>query len=349
MNERQIRLNQRDLGLLQDVYRSRVLSLDQLSCRHFEGRYKAASERLRKLSNGRFIERLTYLDQLDTGEARRAFSLTKKGLGSLYRRDLISQEQRKRRFRLKPAPNQVLHHVTLNDLEEQWGVEFEREHTASLSPGNSKVKADAYIKNPTSGEKPVYVELDLGQYSAKRVRDKVCSLAPEASELIFVTPTESRAEWLEKQANDASPYYSERCKNRREMKNFQAVYYRDSKGIEPVERYIERLPVKHRRTVRNQIDRLNLCSDEMPHLPFPGSSQIEGELRELRCHFGSTHYRIFYRRSKRLFVLLRIFEKKTKQVPSDEIAIATDRWHDFKDRMEAKPRKPPRAAGADAP
>ena len=212
MSERQIRLNQRDLGLLHDVYRSRVLSLNQLSRRHFEGRYKAASERLRKLANGRFIERLTYLDQLDSGEARRAFSLTKKGLGSLYRRDLISEEQRKRRFRLKPAPNQVLHHVTLNDVEEQWGVEFEREHTASLSPGSSNVKADACIKNPTHGEKPVYVELDLGHYSARRVKDKVCSLAPESSELIFVTLEKSRAGWLRRQAEEASTYYAQRCR-----------------------------------------------------------------------------------------------------------------------------------------
>ncbi len=29
-----------------------------------------------------------------------------------------------------------------------------------------------------------------------------------------------------------------------------------------------------------------------PPLPFPWSSQLEGELRELRCHYGSELYRV---------------------------------------------------------
>jgi hypothetical protein len=35
----------------------------------------------------------------------------------------------------------------------------------------------------------------------------------------------------------------------------------------------------------NQLDRLNLQTDAIPHLPFPHSSQIEGELRELAAHW----------------------------------------------------------------
>lgn len=35
------------------------------------------------------------------------------------------------------------------------------------------------------------------------------------------------------------------------------------------------------------------------------SSQVEGELRELRCHYGNTLYRILYWRSDNPFVLLR--------------------------------------------
>jgi putative component of toxin-antitoxin plasmid stabilization module len=54
----------------------------------------------------------------------------------------------------------------------------------------------------------------------------------------------------------------------------------------------------------NQIDRLNMLNTSNPHLPFPHSSQIRGELRELRCHFGSELYRILYRRSRNLIVLL---------------------------------------------
>jgi phage-related protein len=87
----------------------------------------------------------------------------------------------------------------------------------------------------------------------------------------------------------------------------------------------------------------------VPHLSFPHSSQVEGELRELRCHMGAQHYRVLYRRSKRLIVLLHVFPKRTDKLPKAEIEIAKGRWDDFKARMEARPRKPPRAAGRDAP
>lgn len=98
-----------------------------------------------------------------------------------------------------------------------------------------------------------------------------------------------------------------------------------------------------------QIGRLNGLSDAMPHLTFPHSSQVDGELRELRCHMGSEHYRVLYRRSERLIVLLHAFRKTTGKLPPTEIKIAQNRWADFKARMDARPRKPPRAAGHDAP
>lgn len=108
--------------------------------------------------------------------------------------------------------------------------------------------------------------------------------------------------------------------------NLQAVYYRAPDGSEPVRDYLAALDDRRRAVLRKQIDRLNLLSDSMPHLPFPHSSQVEGELRELR----------------RLVVLLHIFGKKTKKVPEAEKVIAERRWTDFKQRMEASPRRPPR-------
>ena len=130
---------------------------------------------------------------------------------------------------------------------------------------------------------------------------------------------------------------------------YQAVYYRAADGSQPVSEFIARLSTRRQVALRNQIDRLNLLNAAQPHLPHPWSSQIDGELRELRCHFGSDHYRILYRRSENLFVLLHIFSKRTRAMPAQEKAIAKERWSDFKRRMEAEPRKPPRAAGQDAP
>ena len=129
----------------------------------------------------------------------------------------------------------------------------------------------------------------------------------------------------------------------------QAVYYRDASGSQPVDDFIERLPPKVQAALDLQIDRLNGMRPTDPPLPFPHSSQVEGELRELRCHYGNRLFRVLYRRSDQLFVLLHVLEKRSRAVPEGEIAIAQERWEDFKQRMNAKPRKRPRAAGHDAP
>jgi phage-related protein len=92
-----------------------------------------------------------------------------------------------------------------------------------------------------------------------------------------------------------------------------------------------------------------MLSPAMPHLPFPHSSQVKGELRELRCHFGRELCRVLYRRSGNLIVLLHIFRKDSAGIPEGEIRVPQERWEDFKARMNAKKRRPPRAAGRDAP
>lgn len=130
----------------------------------------------------------------------------------------------------------------------------------------------------------------------------------------------------------------------------QAVFYRASDGSEPVDDFIESLsdPAKQA-AIDNQIDRLNLLTPSNPHLPFPHSSQVRGELRELRCHYGPELYRILYRRSRNLIVLLHMFRKDTGKIPEREIQVAEERWEDFRARMDAEKRRPPRAAGRDAP
>lgn len=130
----------------------------------------------------------------------------------------------------------------------------------------------------------------------------------------------------------------------------QAVYYRAVDGSEPVDAFIEALADPNRQAVLDaQIERLNLLRPNDPPLPFPWSSQLEGELRELRCHYGSELYRVTYRRSRNLFVLLHMFRKDSGKVPAGELEVARQRWDDFKARMDAQRRRPPRAVGHDAP
>jgi phage-related protein len=131
--------------------------------------------------------------------------------------------------------------------------------------------------------------------------------------------------------------------------HFQAVYYRDPEGFEPVRDFVDALPEETQAALENQIARLNLLSDEIPHLPFPHTSQVDGKLRELRCHYGRRLYRVLYRRSERLVILLHVFPKRSAKVPAADIQLAQQRWADFKARMDAARRVPPRAAGRDAP
>lgn len=129
----------------------------------------------------------------------------------------------------------------------------------------------------------------------------------------------------------------------------QAVYYRDRDGREPVNDFIDALPPERQEEIDYTISLLNRLAPNDPPLPFPHSSQVEGQLRELRCHYGRDLYRILYRRSRNLFVLLHIIEKRARTIPQADIEISKRRWDDFEQRMSAQPRRRPRAAGRDAP
>ncbi len=68
------------------------------------------------------------------------------------------------------------------------------------------------------------------------------------------------------------------------MATMQAVYYRAPDGSEPVDQLIQGLPAKTQATLDLAVDRLNGLQPGEPPLPFPWTSQVDGELRELRCH-----------------------------------------------------------------
>jgi phage-related protein len=130
----------------------------------------------------------------------------------------------------------------------------------------------------------------------------------------------------------------------------QAVYYRDSHGAEPVEEFIQALPPKRAAKIDGFVEEhLNGSPAAGPPPGFPITSQIEGELRELRIRFANTRYRILYQRSANLVVLLHALEKDTGAVPRSDIDLAVQRMADFERRMNATLRRPPRAAGKDAP
>lgn len=131
------------------------------------------------------------------------------------------------------------------------------------------------------------------------------------------------------------------------------MYYRDRAGREPVNAFLDALLTTNPRATAKIDDYVaEYLNDRDPSAPppeHPISSQVEGDLRELRVRFAKTRYRILYRRSGQLVILLHIFEKNTDKLPARERALAVNRFDDFKARMDAQPRRPPRAAGRDAP
>lgn len=130
----------------------------------------------------------------------------------------------------------------------------------------------------------------------------------------------------------------------------QAVYYRDPKGSQPVKEFVRALkPAARQVAINFRISLLNGLPPDAPPPEYPVTSQVEGELRELRCKFGRAQYRILYRRSDNLCVLLHILEKNTQAIPEADKRIARQRWDDLRRRMEEVPRKPPRPIGSDAP
>ena len=94
---------------------------------------------------------------------------------------------------------------------------------------------------------------------------------------------------------------------------------------------------------------LNGRPPQAPPPEFPLSSQIDGELRELRVRFGNTRYRVLYQRSGNLVVLLHAIEENTGALSKSGTDLAKRRMADFKSRMDTATRVPPRAVGKDAP
>lgn len=133
----------------------------------------------------------------------------------------------------------------------------------------------------------------------------------------------------------------------------QSVYYRDSQGGEPVNRWLESLlatkPAAVAKIDEFVEEHLNGRRADGPPPEFPITSQIDGGLRELRVRFANTRYRVLYQRSGNLVVLLHALEKKTGAIEAADRHIAQRRFADFKTRMDASPRERPRAAGHDAP
>lgn len=128
--------------------------------------------------------------------------------------------------------------------------------------------------------------------------------------------------------------------------SWPVTYYRLHDRREPVIEFIDSLPVRDQAAIDAYIDRL---AEFGPLLGFPSTSQVDGELRELRPDMGNTHYRLLYRRTGNVFVILHAFVKPGSRIAQGEIDLAQRRWADLVARLSEDPRTGPRPIGSEAP
>jgi phage-related protein len=133
------------------------------------------------------------------------------------------------------------------------------------------------------------------------------------------------------------------------MPGTQAVYYRDTRGVEPARDYRATLADAARAAFDFHVELLNQKAEDAPPPGFPTTSQVRGQLRELRCRSGGVQHRVLYQRSHNLVVLLHAFPKNTGRLPDADIELAARRFEDFRTRMDTPSRRSVRPAGADAP
>ncbi|MCL2048404.1 MAG: type II toxin-antitoxin system RelE/ParE family toxin [Defluviitaleaceae bacterium] len=118
---------------------------------------------------------------------------------------------------------------------------------------------------------------------------------------------------------------------------FELIFYRDSKGVSPIEEYIIKLS-KNAQAIKNERVKLkkiaqyfNILEEHGAKIGEPYVKHIDGDIWELR----PINDRIFFFHwQKGKVVLLHHFIKKTNKTPAKEIEQAKRNQRDFLSRSE---------------
>jgi hypothetical protein len=109
-------------------------------------------------------------------------------------------------------------------------------------------------------------------------------------------------------------------------------FYEEDDHAVPVEEFLSNLSPGHR---AKAIAIIRLLQEQGPTLPFPYSSQVRGDLRELRTQYGKDRLRILYFGDpKRALVLLHGIIKRTKKLDKADIATAEKRMRRHLHRLK---------------
>lgn len=99
-------------------------------------------------------------------------------------------------------------------------------------------------------------------------------------------------------------------------REYVIYFYETDKGICPVQKYLDLLPLKVRAKILKWIEKLE---EYGPSLPRPFADTIRGKIRELRVIFASRQYRFLYFFHNKNIIITHGFMKKTDKIPDNEI------------------------------
>lgn len=115
---------------------------------------------------------------------------------------------------------------------------------------------------------------------------------------------------------------------------WQVDFYVEDDDSAPVEEFLDSLPERVR---AKALAVIKLLEKEGPRLPFPYSSQVEGQIRELRTQYAKEKIRILYfGDSRRVFVLLHGIIKRTEKLSDSDKRTADLRMNSHLDRLKRK-------------
>jgi|SRR5579859_1668021 len=114
------------------------------------------------------------------------------------------------------------------------------------------------------------------------------------------------------------------------------VFYTDARGGEPVREFLQRLDLRTQARFAWSIEQLRLRNIQARE---PLVKHLDGPIWELRRESTTNIFRLLYATlPHRRILFLHGFQKKTRQTPQREIAVAQRRLADFLSREGGDPR-----------
>ena len=208
---RKVAITKRDVALMELLVERRAETLDELAGRFFAQRTrKRALNRLGQLTTAGYLQR-THVVLPGDEATHNVYTLGPRGKTALALRSAAAVEMfAGRRFNPTLRAPSLPHQIVTNRVADRLGVRMTHEHLlCGVSARGGSRPDGVYAADRQDRPRPhVWVEVDLGHYSRRRIHDKVLAAmeADDVRGIILVCMTERRAEqvydWL-----DRYPFY----------------------------------------------------------------------------------------------------------------------------------------------